>query len=155
MGLRVQPNATYEWSEEAIRLGISHREVEVLALVASGFKYKEVAEILHIKHQSVNNHMHSLGKKLGTKNIAQAWVVATHLNLVRVENRLGDRTFSYKEADMMKVFRRIIEGGVEAQNVKEKDRRALMVFLLAHGIDLDGTMNRLESEGGSSGEKRE
>ena len=41
------------WAEGAESLGISHRELEVFALVAEGYNNKEVAEILHIKHQSV------------------------------------------------------------------------------------------------------
>jgi len=155
MATRVQIKPSYEWSEEARVLGISHRELEVFALVLEGFSNKQVAEILQIKHQSVKNHMYSLGKKLRVKNVGQGLIVAIHLNLVSVEERAGDASISYDEAAMIERFRQMVEGVGLGPDMKQKDRIALRAFLLAHGIDVYGGKHRLESEGGSSEEKQE
>ena len=64
---KVDINPSYEWSEKAKELGISHRELEVLALVAEGYKNKEIARILKIQHQSVKNHLQHLSKSLMLK----------------------------------------------------------------------------------------
>jgi DNA-binding CsgD family transcriptional regulator len=154
MATRVEIKPSYEWSKEAATLGVSHRELEVFALVLEGFSNKQVGEILKIKHQSVKNHMYSLGKKLAVKNIGQAVVVAIHLNLMSVEERAGDIRISYEEAEMMKVYRQIIEGVTKVPGMKDKDRIAIRAFLLAHGMDVYEDKKRLESEGGSSEEKR-
>jgi DNA-binding CsgD family transcriptional regulator len=154
MATRVQIKPSYEWSKEATALGISHRELEVFALVLEGFSNKQVAEILKIKHQSVKNHMYSLSKKLRVKNVGQATVVAIHLNLISVERRAGDMSIRLEEAELLKQARRLIEG-LDKPDMKQKDRIAIRAFLLAHGIDIYGEKNRLESEGGSSKEKRE
>jgi DNA-binding CsgD family transcriptional regulator len=142
MATRVQIKPSYEWSKEAATLGISHRELEVFALVAEGFSNKEVAEILHIKHQSVKNHMHSFTKKLGVKNTVQAVVVAIHLNLISVEERIryNDTTVDLKlnEEGFIKACQQVIDGEIRGPNITEKSRRALKVFLRAHGIDVDG-----------------
>jgi len=155
MATRVQIKPSYEWSKEATALGISHRELEVFALVLEGFSNKQVAEILQIKHQSVKNHMYSLSKKLRVKNVGQGLVVAIHLNLVGVEERAGDLRISYEEAEMMKIYRQIIEGVAKVPGMKEKDRIAIRAFLLAQGMDIYEEKNRLESGGGSSEGKRE
>ena len=56
---KVEMNASYEWSKKALELGISHREVEVFALMTEGYSNKEIAEILGINYQSVKNNNHS------------------------------------------------------------------------------------------------
>ena len=154
MATRVQIRPSYEWSKEAMKLGISHRELEVFALVLEGFSNKQAAEILEIKHQSVKNHMYSLSKKLRVKNVGQGLIVAIHLNLVSVEERAGDLRMSYDEAAMVEIFRQIVEGVTQVPDMKQKDRIAIRAFLLAHGIDIYGEKHRLESEGGSSEVKR-
>lgn len=150
MATRVQIKPSYEWSKEAATLGVSHRELEVFALVCEGFSNKQVADILQIKHQSVKNHMYSLGKKLRVKNVAQATVVAIHLNLISVERRAGDMSIKLEEAELMKQARRLIEGLAQRPGWKEKNRVWLRAFLRAHGMDIYGDEKRLESEDGSS-----
>ncbi len=81
-GIKLIINPSYEWREDAKELGISHRELEVFALVTEGYNNKEVADILHIKHQSVKNHMHHFTNKLGVKNAGQAVIVALHKKLI-------------------------------------------------------------------------
>ena len=82
--LKVDINPSYEWARDAESLGVSHRELEVLALVVEGYKNKEIAQILRIQHQSVKNHLQHLLKKLGAKNNTQAYIMAMHLSMIRM-----------------------------------------------------------------------
>ena len=77
-----------EWVPEAESLNVSHRELEVLALVVEGYKNKEIAEILKIQHQSVKNHLQHLFKKLDVKNNTQAYIIALNLNMIRMRSKL-------------------------------------------------------------------
>ncbi len=78
-------NPSYDWAEGAKELGVSHRELEVFALLFEGHNNKEIASILGIQHQSVKNHLYSLSKKLNVKNVAQALVVLIFKKMVRME----------------------------------------------------------------------
>ena len=135
---KVDINPSYEWEEEAGKLNISHRELEVFALVTEGYSNKEVAQILKIKHQSVKNHMHSFNKKLGVKNNTQALIIALHLKLIKVRAKTP-----YKDVPVMDItseglidkFRKLINGETWARGVSEKDKQNLKVWLREHGID--------------------
>jgi len=95
---KVDINPSYEWDEKAGELNISHRELEVLALVVEGYKNKEIAQILKIKHQSVKNHLQHLFKKLDVKNNTQALIIALHFNLVNVREKTVMLRKARKEA---------------------------------------------------------
>ncbi len=71
---------------------MSHRELEVLALVVEGYKNKEIGKILKIEHQSVKNHLQHLLKKLQAGNNTQAAFVALHLNMIGTSRRTGINT---------------------------------------------------------------
>ena len=85
---KVDINPSYEWAREAESLGISHRELEVLALVVEGYKNKEIAQILKIQHQSVKNHLQHIYKKLNVKNSTQAYIIAVNLNLIKMRGAI-------------------------------------------------------------------
>ena len=89
-------NPSYEWEEDAKGLGISHRELEVFALLFEGHNNKEIAAILGIQYQSVKNHLHSLTKKLNSKNVAQAFVVLIVKNMIQMEIQIAGLEFSKK-----------------------------------------------------------
>ena len=140
MQYKVDINPSYEWAEEASGLNISHRELEVFALVTEGYSNKEIAQILKIKHQSVKNHMHSFTKKLGVKNNTQALIIALHLKLIKVRAKTP-----YKDVPVMEITgkdwiedaRKYISGENWSSSLSEKDIRFLKVFLKEHGIDPD------------------
>jgi DNA-binding NarL/FixJ family response regulator len=94
---KVEINPSYEWSEKARELGVSHRELEVLALVVEGYKNKEIAKILEIQHQSVKNHLQRLLKKLNVRNKTQAYVIALNLNLIKMSAGSSRKTRYIKE----------------------------------------------------------
>lgn len=82
---KVSINPSYEWDEEAKSLNISHRELEVFALLMDGHDNKEIAQILGIQYQSVKNHTSSLYKKLKAKNMAQATKLLLFGNFIKTE----------------------------------------------------------------------
>jgi len=56
MVIKVEINPTYEWDEDARELGISHKELEVMALLAQGYSNEQIADILPIQYQSVKRY---------------------------------------------------------------------------------------------------
>ena len=135
---KVEIHPSYEWSEEAKDLNISHRELEVLALVVEGYKNKEIAQILKIKHQSVKNHLQHLFKKLDVKNNTQALVIALHLKLIEVRGKTPYKDVPVIELtgeDYIDSFRKLISGESNPQNISEKNIQKIKVWLKEHGID--------------------
>ncbi|MEQ8834450.1 MAG: helix-turn-helix transcriptional regulator [Miltoncostaeaceae bacterium] len=49
----------------ARRLGLSHREVEVVEHLMAGRDTSEIAERLHLEPQTIRNITHRIGRKLG------------------------------------------------------------------------------------------
>ena len=134
---KVEINPSYEWSEDARELGISHRELEVFALIAEGYKNKEVAEILHIKEQSVKNHMQHFKKKLGVKKDIQATIIALHKNLIKMRGIYGSLNTEITAQGLLEDFRKLINDEIWVSGANEKVKRKIRVFLLSHGIDVD------------------
>jgi predicted ATPase/DNA-binding NarL/FixJ family response regulator len=62
--------------------GLSHREVEVLRLVAAGRGNREIAEALFVSHNTVANHVRSILTKTNTANRAEAAAFAVQHALV-------------------------------------------------------------------------
>ena len=137
---RVEIKPSYEWSEKARELNISHRELEVLSLVVEGYKNKEVAQILKIQHQSVKNHLQHLFKKLNVRNSTQAYIIALNLNLIRMRARMmgaaDAAVVEMKAVDVVEDLRRIARGEMEVEGLDSKKRREwLRVWLKEHGIE--------------------
>ena len=77
-------NTTRRRCSDVIRIGVacctnylpknccSTREREIVALVAQGYKNKEMAEKMFISEQTVKNHLHNIIVKLGVKNRIEA-----------------------------------------------------------------------------------
>ena len=55
-------------ARERERSPLSQREREIVALVAQGFKNKEMAEKMFISEQTVKNHLHNIFDKLGVSD---------------------------------------------------------------------------------------
>jgi len=142
MRCRAEINPSYEWLGDARDIGISHRELEVLALAIEGYHNKEIADILHIQHQSVKNHMHHLMNKLGVKNGSQAAVIALSMNLIKWKVVAGDINVELNADKFLKEFKRLIDGRSSSKDRKPKDYKPLNVKLLSHGIDVDKLASR-------------
>ena len=68
---------------ERERSPLSQREREIVALVAQGFKNKEMAEKMFISEQTVKNHLHNIFDKLGVSDRLELALYAIHNNLHR------------------------------------------------------------------------
>lgn len=55
-----------------MKLGLTHREIEILALVAHGKENKVIARELQISVFTVQNHIQNLFERLGTHNRTEA-----------------------------------------------------------------------------------
>jgi DNA-binding NarL/FixJ family response regulator len=75
------PSATSSPGRERERSPLSQREREIVALVAQGFKNKEMAEKMFISEQTVKNHLHNIFDKLGVSDRLELALYAIHNNL--------------------------------------------------------------------------
>ena len=139
---KVEINPSYEWLGDAEEIGISHRELEVFALVVEGYSNKEIAEILHIKHQSVKNHMQHFKQKLAVKNSSQAVAIALSLNLIKWRAIQGDSSIELTSKEFIEKFKHLLNGKIRAKDISARDKRRLNVKLLSHGIDVDNLSER-------------
>lgn len=63
------------------RSPLSNREREIVALVAQGYRNKEIAEKLFISEQTVKNHLHNIFDKLGVSDRLELALYAIHKGL--------------------------------------------------------------------------
>jgi DNA-binding CsgD family transcriptional regulator len=71
---------------------LSQRELEVLALVASGCNNNEIAQKLFISKATVKTHLQNVYRKLGVKNRTAAVTLALDYNwLIRKDDNLPDQ----------------------------------------------------------------
>jgi len=75
------PQAATAVPRERERSPLSQREREIVALVAQGFKNKEMAEKMFISEQTVKNHLHNIFDKLGVSDRLELALYAIHNNL--------------------------------------------------------------------------
>lgn len=52
------------------QLRLTKREKEIISLIAIGKTSKEIAEVLFVAELTIKTHRKNIGKKLGTKNVA-------------------------------------------------------------------------------------
>ena len=76
-----QMPSTVNSTSERERSPLSQREREIVALVAQGFKNKEMAEKMFISEQTVKNHLHNIFDKLGVSDRLELALYAIHNNL--------------------------------------------------------------------------
>ncbi len=132
-GAKIVINPSYEWAEDIKALGISHREVEVFALLVEGHNNKEVAAILGIQYQSVKNHWHSLSKKLKTRNLGQAMMILTFKNVVRIEQEeLKKAGVKMTPEQWIADIREVLSD--ENRTVPRRAREYAKKFMIEHGI---------------------
>lgn len=62
---------------------LTARELEIVALVAQGFRNKEIADKLSIGEQTVKNHLHNIFDKLGVSDRLELALYALHHRLAR------------------------------------------------------------------------
>ncbi len=132
MAIKVEINPSYEWGKGTKKLGISHRELEVLVLLAKGFDNEAIADILRIQYQSVKNHMYHLNKKLRTSNSAQVLAIAVGKGLIKIENTELAGTMKYTTVEK---FWRFLSKAAEGEDTQLTKK--IKKWLIRHGIDVD------------------
>src|SRR5260370_28925026 len=70
------------------RSPLSTREREIVALVAQGYKNKEMAEKMFISEQTVKNHLHNIFDKLGVSDRLELALYAIHKGLHLAEEHV-------------------------------------------------------------------
>ena len=63
------------------RTPLSNREREIVALVAQGYRNREMAEKMFISEQTVKNHLHNIFDKLGVSDRLELALYAIHKGL--------------------------------------------------------------------------
>ena len=124
-------NPSYEWDERAKSFNVSHRELEVFALLMDGHDNKEIAHILGIQYQSVKNHLHSLYKKLKAKNMAQATKLLLFDNFIKTEYK-DHPEFNYDRDKWIEHLKWVLDPKnykVDKQQIEEAKK-----LLIEHGL---------------------
>ena len=70
---------------------LTHREEQILRLIACGLTNREISCNLSISESTVENHIHHIYEKLGISNRAQAVVHAFLLKITALEDRPENR----------------------------------------------------------------
>jgi DNA-binding NarL/FixJ family response regulator len=81
--VRVQPPTADRLGADAGDVGITSREVEVLARVASGNRIRDVGQRLFITEDTVRNLLKQIMQKLGARDQASALAVAARRGFIR------------------------------------------------------------------------
>ncbi|MBI4890764.1 MAG: response regulator transcription factor [Acidobacteria bacterium] len=77
---------TSSGSKSRERSPLSTREREIVALVAQGYKNKEMAEKMFISEQTVKNHLHNIFDKLGVSDRLELALYAIHKGIHLQQN---------------------------------------------------------------------
>ncbi|HKF16673.1 MAG TPA: helix-turn-helix transcriptional regulator [Candidatus Dormibacteraeota bacterium] len=94
-------------ADGAVRIRLSAREKEVLALVSAGCSNRMIAARLHLATSTVKSHIESILERLGARNRAEAVAIAARLRLLSDaapdstdggEAALGDRSQTIRVA---------------------------------------------------------
>lgn len=80
------PN-TADFETQQLGLGrighlLSHRELDILRLLALGYKSHQISEMLHISTHTVNTHRRNMLSKMETNNVAHMIHLAREINLI-------------------------------------------------------------------------
>lgn len=77
------PSQPFALNEERLKdLGITKRELEILALIAQGMSNREIAEKLFVSENTVKTHSSRLFDKLSAKRRTQAVQIGKELGLI-------------------------------------------------------------------------
>ena len=69
---------------EQVKNILTTRELEVLRLIAQGFKTREISELLSISFETVRSHRKNIIHKYEARNIIEAIFKATQLNKIKL-----------------------------------------------------------------------
>lgn len=76
------PTTFIQDSRQVERLGLTVRELEILALIAEGLSNREIAERVHVSENTVKTHSGRVFAKLGARRRTQAVQLGKELRLI-------------------------------------------------------------------------
>jgi two-component system, NarL family, response regulator LiaR len=76
------PTTFIQDSRQVERLGLTARELEILALIAEGLSNREIAERVHVSENTVKTHSGRVFSKLGARRRTQAVQLGKELRLI-------------------------------------------------------------------------
>jgi DNA-binding CsgD family transcriptional regulator len=79
---RTEGDASRTVEDEALRIRLSAREKEVLALISTGCSNRMIATRLHLAPSTVKSHVESILARLDARNRAEAVAIAARLRLL-------------------------------------------------------------------------
>jgi DNA-binding CsgD family transcriptional regulator len=81
--VQIQASESFSLNAERVReLGVTPRELEILALIAKGMSNREIADALFVSENTVKTHSSRLFDKLSAKRRTQAVQIAKDLGLI-------------------------------------------------------------------------
>jgi two-component system NarL family response regulator len=83
-GRPIPPDIARKLADRLTQSSLTAREVEVLSLVARGYRNKEVASALSISEETVQGHMKHILSKLGVNDRTRAAIVAAQRGIIRL-----------------------------------------------------------------------
>jgi DNA-binding NarL/FixJ family response regulator len=83
-GRPIPPEIARKLADRLTQSSLTAREVEVLSLVARGYRNKEVASALCISEETVQGHMKHILSKLGVNDRTGAAIVAAQRGIIRL-----------------------------------------------------------------------
>ncbi len=125
-------NPSYDWAEDAKSMGVSHRELEVFALMMDGHSNREIAQILGIQYQSVKNHVFTLYKKLKVKNMGQAMFVLLFKNCIKTEIPILKTQNEINGEEWIQNTKKVLRD--EDSTLDKKTKKYVRKFFLDHGL---------------------
>lgn len=81
-----QPKARVEQSVSSTAPVLTVRETEVIELIAKGFTYNEIANLLNLSVHTVTSHIKNTYKKLSVSSRGEAVYEAMQLGLIHMDN---------------------------------------------------------------------
>lgn len=83
-GRWIAPEAAAELAENAPRIELTNRELEVLRLMATGNRNKEIAAALNITEDTIKFHVKSILSKLGVNDRTHAVTIALKRGIIHL-----------------------------------------------------------------------
>lgn len=84
-GRPIPPDVARKLADRLSWTALSAREVEVLKLVANGFRNKEIAGRLNIAEDTVQGHMKNILAKMGVNDRTRAAIVAAQRGIIHLD----------------------------------------------------------------------
>ena len=84
-GRPIPPDVARQLADRLTSTALSAREVEVLKLVASGLRNKEIAGCLKITEDTVQGHMKNILAKMGVNDRTRAAIVAAQRGIIHLD----------------------------------------------------------------------